>query len=96
MARTRPADMRGSNTDRKRRRQWVLDTFGDGTTTACFACGAELTESTLTVDRIIPGALGGRYTRDNIRPACQRCNVDAWQPWRALKSGLMQLGTVNG
>lgn len=51
----------------------------------CYRCGrllhAEVTlpdgtvvESTLTVDRIIPGAQGGKYRRDNIRPACSPCN----------------------
>lgn len=40
----------------------------------CYRCGKLLTLETLTVDRIIPGAKGGRYRRDNIRPACSDCN----------------------
>lgn len=40
----------------------------------CYRCGVLLTARTVTVDRIRPGALGGTYRRDNIRPACGRCN----------------------
>lgn len=36
----------------------------------CFRCGLLMTEEQMTIDRIEPGAMGGRYTRDNIRPAC--------------------------
>lgn len=43
-------------------------------TCRCYRCGVVLREATLTIDRIVPGCLGGRYTRDNIRPACLRCN----------------------
>jgi 5-methylcytosine-specific restriction endonuclease McrA len=81
----REIDLRGNATDRRRRRQWLLDTFGDGTTCPCFDCGRALTSTTLTVDRIKPGALGGRYTRNNIRPACHGCNVSAWSPWRQFR-----------
>ena len=28
----------------------------------------------LTIDRIIPGCLGGTYRRNNIRPVCGPCN----------------------
>lgn len=40
----------------------------------CYRCGYLLTVETVTVDRIIPGCLGGTYRRDNIRPACLGCN----------------------
>ena len=30
----------------------------------------------MTVDRIIPGCRGGRYVRENIRPACMSCNSE--------------------
>lgn len=30
----------------------------------------------LTVDRIIPGCMGGTYRRTNIRPACGGCNSE--------------------
>jgi len=59
------------------RKFWLLrvweSNMGPGTC-RCYRCGCILTLSTLTVDRIEPGAMGGRYTRDNIRPACVLCN----------------------
>lgn len=41
----------------------------------CYRCGELLTESTVTVDRIVPGCRGGTYRRNNIRPACLQCNI---------------------
>lgn len=79
----------GSNEDRRRRRQWLVDTFGwrlpDGTgVVCCYRCAVPLLEhddptapgQALTVDRIVPGCLGGRYVRENIRPACAPCNTE--------------------
>lgn len=43
-------------------------------TCRCYHRGWLLTWKTLNVDRIIPGCEGGRYTRNNIRPACALCN----------------------
>jgi 5-methylcytosine-specific restriction endonuclease McrA len=40
----------------------------------CYRCGTLLTVETVSVDRIVPGCLGGTYRRDNIRPACAWCN----------------------
>ena len=65
---------RGSSYDRARRRSWLLNTFGNGHTAPCYRCGLALTNSTITVDRIMPGCKGGTYRRDNIRPACALCN----------------------
>ena len=42
----------------------------------CYRCGVLLTVDTVTVDRIIPGRRGGRYVRNNIRPACGPCNSE--------------------
>lgn len=42
----------------------------------CYRCGKLLTLATVTVDRIIPGAKGGTYRRNNIRPACAYCNSE--------------------
>lgn len=42
----------------------------------CYRCGRLLTVDTVTVDRIVPGCQGGTYRRDNIRPACGRCNSE--------------------
>lgn len=46
--------------------------YGDGWRMACrcFRCGRLLTVDDVTRDRIIPGVEGGRYRRDNLRPAC--------------------------
>lgn len=41
----------------------------------CYRCGKLLTVDTVTVDRIVPGALGGTYKRSNIRPCCSTCNA---------------------
>lgn len=65
---------RGSAAERRRRKQWLLDTFGDGTYASCSFCEDELDYGTITVDRIVAGCLGGTYARNNIRPACMRCN----------------------
>jgi 5-methylcytosine-specific restriction endonuclease McrA len=52
----------------------VLDTEGAEPACRCYRCGALLTADTVTVDRIKPGCHGGTYRRENIRPACGRCN----------------------
>lgn len=69
---TSNSNSRGSSEDRRRRRRFLIDTYGDGTYVKCSFdnCDALLTMETVTVDRIVPGALGGRYIRSNIRPAC--------------------------
>jgi hypothetical protein len=69
---TSNGNQRGSAKDRRARKQWLLDTFGDGTIAPCFmaGCDAVLTFDTITVDRIQLGVDGGSYRRDNIRPAC--------------------------
>jgi len=66
----------GSSYDRRARKRWLLNEFGDGETVPCsFECGTILTFETLTVDRFpIPGREGGRYVHGNIRPACMPCN----------------------
>lgn len=64
----------GNSRDRRARKVWLLATFGDSYTAPCCFCLIELDWFTLTVDRIIPGARGGRYVRGNIRPACGSCN----------------------
>jgi len=66
----------GEGSEDERMRPGMLPVaVGDGTPACrCYRCGVLLTVETLTVDRIIPGALGGRYVRNNIRPACAPCN----------------------
>lgn len=67
---------RGSVYDRRARKQWLLDEFGDGQSAACsFECSTVVTLETLFVDRHpIPGCQGGTYARTNIRPSCGPCN----------------------
>lgn len=70
----------GSSYDRRRRRQWLLDQFGDGTVAACkLRCSKQCERTvdihTLSVNRVVPGCEGGKYTRDNIEPACAACNT---------------------
>lgn len=71
-------DLRGNSKDRKRRKEWLLTEFGDGTTCECAFpdCNETLTYETVTADRYpISGKEGGRYVRGNIRPACIGCNA---------------------
>lgn len=68
-------DQRGNATDRRRRKLWLVDTFGDGAFVACRYCWTTLEYSSLTVDRIVPGHQGGRYIRSNIQPSCSPCAV---------------------
>jgi hypothetical protein len=79
-------DRRGSNADRRRRREWLVSpeagTLHDGVWVAfggngqfvpCWwGCGRNVDESTVEADRIIAG---GSYRRDNIVPACRPCNL---------------------
>lgn len=53
----------------------------------CYRCGMLLTESIVTVDRIVPGCRGGTYRRDNIRPSCGICNSATGATTRRLPSG---------
>ena len=65
-------DKRGPARARRRRRQWLADTFGDGTLVPCTWCGLTLSIFTLQVDRLVPG---GSYARDNVVPSCAGCNL---------------------
>lgn len=75
---TSNGNSRGGSTARRRRRQYLVDTFGDGVVVDCAlvlpGCAGHLTVDTVTVDRIVPGCEGGTYRRSNIRPACASCN----------------------
>lgn len=76
---TSNSNARGSTKDRRRRKHWLLDTFGDGITADCSlkittGCLGTVDITTITVDRIVPGVEGGTYARTNIRPACSPCN----------------------
>lgn len=73
---TSNTNARGNVYDRAARRAWLLTTFGDGATAPCYRCDETLDDTTITVDRIVPGVLGGTYRRSNIRPACGPCNSE--------------------
>jgi 5-methylcytosine-specific restriction endonuclease McrA len=42
----------------------------------CAYCGA--TDEALQRDCVLPISRGGRYTLDNIVPACRSCNTSKW------------------
>lgn len=70
-------DSRGSSYDRRARRAYLIAQYGSrsGKTVRCFHCHHRVHAETFEVDRFPRcGHLGGRYTRDNIVPACTRCN----------------------
>lgn len=89
---TTNSNVRGNTKDRAARRRWLVTSyradrdisdagcevaFSTGVAACrCYRCGVLLTESTVTVDRIIPGCQGGTYQRNNIRPACLTCNSE--------------------
>jgi len=85
----RGGEKRGSSYDRAARKNWLLSPGsgfgGDGEKVPCFYCSVPLSYEMITIDRIVPGSKGGRYIRNNIRPACQSCNVarsdnEDWTP----------------
>jgi 5-methylcytosine-specific restriction endonuclease McrA len=86
-------NQRGDTSVRRARRQWLLDTFGDGTEAPCAIqfndlCVGMVREGTITVDRHpIPGMDGGTYAYDNIRPACGPCNSRAGNALREERRG---------
>jgi len=71
---TSNSNIRGNVYDRRKRRQWMLDAFGNGKTCPCHWCKRRLRKP--QADRYPRcGHMGGRYTRDNIVPSCADCNV---------------------
>lgn len=71
----RGGDLRGNTRDRAARTTKLLVEFGDGKTCPCIYCGTELNDATLTQDKIVTGADGGRYIYANLIPACLSCNM---------------------
>ena len=71
----REHDKRGSASDRRARKRWLLSAEsgfgGDGTRVPCIHCKDPFDYDDLTVDRIEPG---GSYGRHNVQPACMHCN----------------------
>jgi len=76
----------GNSKDRARRRARLVARFGwpDAHIVCCYRCGVPLLQDddpeapgqSVTVDRIVPGCLGGTYEDDNTRPACGPCNEE--------------------
>lgn len=60
---TRYIDRRGNVKNRARRKQWMLDTFGDGTRVPCTHCKKKLSYAKLQADRI----KRLDYRRSNLR-----------------------------
>lgn len=79
---TSNSNQRGSAETRRRRKHWLIATYRANANVAgepacrCYRCGRLLTFATVTVDRIVPGCKGGKYVRNNIRPACGQCNSE--------------------
>lgn len=67
-------EKRGNSRDRRIRKLWMLAAYGDGIKCPCVHCGCELDYASVEADRIIPGAQGGSYRRDNVQPSCRPCN----------------------
>jgi hypothetical protein len=71
------SNLRGNTTQRRARRRWLVEEYGDGELVACFLqisrrCLYVLDEDTVWADRIVPG---GSYAHDNIQPACGPCQM---------------------
>jgi 5-methylcytosine-specific restriction endonuclease McrA len=84
--RTNGQDKRGNPTDRRNRKLWLLSEKapwgGNGEVVPCALgtqadCDMLVSYETMEVDRIVPGAEGGRYIRSNVRPTCVKCNKAA-------------------
>ncbi len=68
-------DDRPNSKQRAASRTALASEFGDGNQCPCVACGRNVgTDSTMSLDRIIPGSDGGRYNRPNLVPNCYDCN----------------------
>lgn len=65
-------DKRGNTTDRRRRKEWMLKTFGDGESCPCTHCDVPLNYETVESDRIDPNQ---GYARKNVQPSCRGCNL---------------------
>ena len=75
-------EKRGNSADRRARKAWILRQFGNGEACPCAHCARTLTYGTVEADRIAPG---GSYRRENLQPACRKCNLArsdnvAWTP----------------
>jgi hypothetical protein len=65
-------DRRGAARNRRARKRYLLNEFGDGKTCPCIWCGITLNWATLQQDRLVPG---GPYSKANVLPSCGPCNI---------------------
>lgn len=71
----RTVDSRGSSEARRRRRAYLYEKHAVRGWIPCHHCGVKMRAGEMQVDRFpVCGHDGGRYTRDNIVPACATCN----------------------
>jgi 5-methylcytosine-specific restriction endonuclease McrA len=54
-----------------KRSKWWRQKCAQG---VCFYCGQQVGTSQLTMDHIVPLIRGGRSTKNNLVPACKKCN----------------------
>lgn len=40
----------------------------------CYYCGKQVAFKELTMDHLVPLAMGGRSSKDNLVPSCKSCN----------------------
>ncbi len=57
----------------------------------CFRCGKLCDWDSVEIDRIKPGAEGGRYTKSNIRPCCSACNKVLSGEWTKKRNAKQKL-----
>ena len=53
--------------------QWWKQKLGQG---KCHYCGGQFKAAQLTMDHVIPLARGGVTAKDNVVPACKKCNTE--------------------
>jgi hypothetical protein len=68
---SRQHDRRGNSYDRARRKERMLNEYGDGKTVECTHCGVKCDWDTVESDRKDPG---GTYAFHNVQPSCGPCN----------------------
>ncbi len=62
---------------RRWRRTRLVELYGwpEAGMVGCWLCELVMMADEFTVDRVVPGVLGGTYALDNCRPACRPCNL---------------------
>ena len=76
MTSTSHANERGSAQRRRERRERLVADYGVAGIVVCWLCGLPMELADVTVDRVVPGILGGTYAYANCRPACLPCNLE--------------------